>query len=413
MQETVTLKRCINYPLLTFYGLGTIIGAGIYVLLGKVASFSGYGTPLAFLIASLVAAFTAFTYAELSSRFPESAGESVYVSYAFQRRWLSIITGYALVTVGIISSATLANGFVGYLEYFIKLPSWLVMSTLILLLGFIAAWGISESVKLATAITLIEIGGLIFVLLAAGDVIVELPEKIPLMLPSAEAFTFHGLFLGAFLAFYAYIGFEDMVNIAEEVEDAPRTMPRAILTAIVISSVLYVSVAVIAVLALPPDQLGLSDAPMAEIIAHRTSIPPEFISAISLVAIVNGALIQIIMATRVLYGMSRHGNTSGIFQRVHPKTRTPLLSTVVVTLLVLIAALWFPLVTLASMTSFITLLIFTLMHVTLLRIKFNNRRSSIEPGSPVISYSSWIPMVGLLLSGGLLIMQVYSLSIQG
>lgn len=402
MQEPVTLKRCINYPLLTFYGLGTIIGAGIYVLLGKVAGHAGYSAPLAFLIASVVAGFTAFTYGELSSRLPRSAGEALYVSHAFNWRWLSIITGYAIVTIGIVSSATIANGFVGYLEYFIKLPAWLVIVILVTLLGSVAAWGISESVKLATAITLLELGGLVFVLIAAGDALTELPEKYHLMLPSGEAFAMEGLFLAAFLAFYAFIGFEDIVNVAEEVEDAPRTLPKAILTALVVSTLLYISVAIVAVLAMPPDLLGKSDAPMAAIIQQHSNISPTAITAISLVAIVNGALIQIIMATRVLYGMSRQGLSLAIFQRVHPRTRTPLWSTLIVTLAVLILALWFPLVTLAAVTSFITLVVFALMHISLLRIKFRGDQHN------GVSYPTWIPIIGFIVSVLLVFLQFKS-----
>lgn len=403
MQDQVSLKRCINYPLLTFYGLGTIIGAGIYVLLGKVASYAGYSTPLAFLMASVVAGFTAFTYGELSSRLPKSAGEALYVSHAFHWKWLSMITGYSIVAIGIVSSATIANGFVGYLEYFVQLPSWLVILILVTLLGSVAAWGISESVKLATFITLLELGGLLFVLISAGDVLADLPDKYQLILPSSETFAMEGLFLAAFLAFYAFIGFEDMVNVAEEVEDAPRTLPKAILTAIVVSTILYVSVATVAVLAVPPELLGKSEAPMVDIIKQHSEISPTIISAISLVAIINGALIQIIMATRVLYGMSRQGMSWQLFQKVHPKTRTPLWSTLFVTIAVLLMALWFPLVTLAAITSLITLLIFALMHLSLLRIKFRG-----DPDNG-ISYPTWIPIIGFIVSILLVALQLKSI----
>ena len=407
MNDPVSLKRCINYPLLTFYGLGTIIGAGIYVLLGKVAGYAGYAAPFSFLIASIVAGFTAFTYAELSSRFPKSAGESLYIAKAFQIRWLSMVTGYAIVAVGIVSAATITNGFVGYLKLFVQLPDSVVICGLVLLLGAIAAWGISESVKLATFITLLELGGLFFVLFASGDVLVDLPEKLPLMLPSAEGFAVQGLFLGAFLAFYAFIGFEDMVNVAEEVEDAPKTLPKAILTAIIVSSVLYFIVSLVAVLAIPPALLGNSDAPMADIIEQQSHFSPLIISAISLVAIVNGALIQIIMATRVLYGMSNQGLSPQLFNKVHPKTRTPLLSTLIVTISVLLMALWFPIVTLAVVTSFITLVIFAFMHLALIRIKMHGVKDGEkdENNSGAVSYPIWIPVTGFALSVLLVVLQ--------
>lgn len=411
MEPQVTLKRCINYPLLTFYGLGTIIGAGIYVLLGKVAGYAGYSAPLAFLIAAVVAGFTAFTYAELSSRFPKSAGEALYVSSAFRLRWLSMITGYSIVVIGIVSAATITNGFVGYLKIFIELPDWLVISLLVCTLGAVAAWGIAESVKLATIITLLELGGLFFVLFAAGDVITELPDKLPLMLPTYHSFATEGLFLAAFLAFYAFIGFEDMVNVAEEVKDAPKTLPKAILTAIIVSTVLYVLVAVVAVLAIPPDTLAKSEAPMAEIIEQYAGMSPLVISAISLVAIVNGALIQIIMATRVLYGMSRQGMSLHIFQRIHPKTRTPLWSTAIATFFVLILALWFPLVTLAATTSLITLIVFAMMHLSLIRIKAleTMKGVTIDQSTEHVSYPSWIPSIGFIVSVLLIALQIKSI----
>lgn len=411
MQDQVELKRCINYPLLTFYGLGTIIGAGIYVLLGKVAGYAGYSAPLAFLIASVVAGFTAFTYAELSSRFPRSAGEALYISKAFNWKWLTIITGYSIVAIGIISSATITNGFVGYLKIFIQLPDWIVIVMLVAVLGAIAAWGIAESVMLATIITILELGGLLFVLFAAGDVLVELPDKLPLMLPGAHSFVAEGLFLAAFLAFYAFIGFEDMVNVAEEVKDAPKTLPKAILTAIVASTLLYVIVAIVAVLAIPPEALGKSDAPMADIIKQHTGMSPLVISAISLVAIVNGALIQIIMATRVLYGMSRQGLGLSIFQNIHPKTRTPVWSTAIVTIIVLVMALWFPIVTLAAATSFVTLIVFAMMHLSLIRIKTIEKvNSNVKSDSDKhVSYPGWIPMIGFIISILLIAAQVKSL----
>ena len=401
MQAPVSLKRCISYPLLTFYGLGTIIGAGIYVLLGKVAGYANYATPFAFLVAAIVAGFTAFTYAELSSRFPKSAGESLYINKAFHSRWLSIVTGYVIVAIGVISAATIANGFVGYLHVFVDIPAWLVISILVILLGSIAAWGIKESVRLAAAITILELGGLLFVLYAAGDVLVELPEKLPLMLPGAEHFSYQGMFLGAFLAFYAFIGFEDMVNVAEEVEDAPRTLPRAILTAIIVSTLLYVIIAFVAVLAVPATELGKSDAPLVNVINQRSHFPPQIISAISLVAIINGALIQIIMATRVLYGMSQQGFTANIFKQIHPKTRTPLWSTLIVTSIVLILALWFPIVPLAAATSLLTLIIFAMMHIALVRIKLRG-----DTGGEV-TYPVWIPVTGIVISLLLIALQVF------
>ncbi|WP_455217684.1 APC family permease [Kaarinaea lacus] len=400
MPEQAHLKRSISLPLITFYGLGTIIGAGIYVLIGAVAGKAGMFSPIAFLLAAIIAGFTAFSYAELSSRMPKSAGEAIYVQEAFGQQWLSTLTGWSVVIIGLVSSATIANGFVGYLNVFIDIPAWLAIAGLILTLGIVAAVGINESVWLATVITLIEIGGLIFVMVIAGDSLGQLPQRLPEMIPSFEAAQWSGIFLGAFLAFYAFIGFEDMVNVAEEVRDASRLLPKAIILALVISSLLYLVVAVVAVMALPVETLSKSEAPLAAIVEASGKNNTLIISFISLVAVINGALIQVIMASRVMYGMGNSGLAPRLLAEVHPRTQTPLVSTALVTLAILILALWLPLVTLAQITSFITLLIFAGINIALVRIKLRN---------PVVSgavhYPVWIPVLGAVMSLALLAVQ--------
>ena len=404
MTDTPTLKRSLSLPLITFYGLGTIIGAGIYVLIGVVASKAGMFSPLAFLLAAFIAGFTAFSYAELSSRFPRSAGEAVYIQEAFRKRWLSSTIGWSVVAIGLVSAATIANGFVGYLKVFIEIPDWLSITCLVISLGLIAAVGISQSVWMATVITLIEIGGLIYVLVVAGDSFGQLPARLPELIPSFEASTWNGIFIGAFLAFYAFIGFEDMVNVAEEVKDAPRTLPTAIIIALVVSTILYLAIALVAVLALPINDLASSNAPLALIVENSTKASGNkstlFISAISLIAVINGALIQIIMASRVLYGMGNTGMAPRRFAKIHPRTQTPLIATGLAVVAVLVLALWLPLVTLAQITSFITLIIFSGVNLALIRLKLRT------PNVPeTVHYPLWVPIMGALLSIIFLIIQ--------
>ena len=404
MSETTTLNRSLSLPLITFYGLGTIIGAGIYVLIGVVASKAGMFSPLAFLLAAFIAGFTAFSYAELGSRLPRSAGEAVYFQEAFGKRWLSSTIGWSVVAIGLVSAATIANGFVGYLEFFIQTPDWLAITCLVISLGLIAAVGISQSVWMATVITLIEISGLIYVLVVAGDSFSNLPERLPEMIPSFEATTWNGIFIGAFLAFYAFIGFEDMVNVAEEVKDAPRTLPKAIIIVLVVSTILYLAIALVAVLALPINDLASSNAPLALIVEKSVDANSDkatlLISAISLIAVVNGALIQIIMASRVLYGMGNTGLAHHKFANLHPRTRTPLFSTGLTVLVVLVLALWLPLVTLAQITSFITLTIFAGVNLALIKLKL---RTPIQSGA--VHYPLWVPITGALLSIIFLVIQ--------
>lgn len=399
--KTTKLKRSLSLPLIALYGLGTILGAGIYVLVGKVAGSAGMLAPVAFVVSALLAAFTGLSYAELSARYPKSAGEAVYVQEGLRRRGLSILVGWLIILTGIVSAATIANGFVGYLHIFVTVPDWAAIIVLVLLMGALAAWGISESVITASLITLLEVGGLLLILWVGGDSLGTLPQRLPELIPSFNVQVWHGILLGAFLAFYAFIGFEDMVNVAEEVKNPQRNLPLAIISAIVASTILYLLVSLVAVLALSPSELMQSRAPLALIYERATSSSPTLISLISLFAVVNGALIQIIMSSRVLYGMAREGWLHDAFAAVHPFTRTPLLATAAVTALVLILALWLPLVTLAKATSFIILIVFALINLSLIRIKRREPRPS-----GITVYPLWIPLVGLIACSGLVVLQI-------
>ncbi|MCA9749874.1 MAG: amino acid permease, partial [Romboutsia sp.] len=299
MQRT-QLKRSISLPYITFYGLGTILGAGVYVLIGKVAGASGLYAPFSFALAALVACFTAFSYCELSSRYPKSAGESVYIHVAFNKTWLSTIVGLLVILTGIVSAATIINGFVGYLNYFITVPSSVAIISLVTGLTILAVWGITESVVFATVVTLIEIAGLLFVIIVAGDNLGNLSSRWQELLPEANASDWLGIILGSFLAFYAFIGFEDIVNIAEEVKNPKKNLPLAILLSFFIAFILYLTIAVIAVLAMPIDILAKSDAPLASLLMGYNESYGKIISLISLIAVVNGALVQVIMSSRVM-----------------------------------------------------------------------------------------------------------------
>src|SRR3989338_3465696 len=261
MTQPVELKRTLSLAQITFYGLGTILGAGIYVLVGKVADTAGLYAPIAFLIAALLAGLTGLSYAELAARHPKSAGEAVYVEDGLRWRSLSILVGFLIIIAGIVSAATIANGFVGYLHVFVVVPDWLAITLLVFSLGGLAAWGIDESVMAATFITLIEIGGLLLILAVAGGSLAELPARLPELIPPPDGVVWQGILLGAFLAFYAFIGFEDMVNVAEEVKDPTRNLPLAILIAIGVSTVLYLLVALVAGPAPPPAELAQSRGP--------------------------------------------------------------------------------------------------------------------------------------------------------
>ncbi len=402
MSLNPTLKRAFSLPLLTFYGLGTILGAGIYVLIGEVVSNAGMRAPLAFLLASILAGFSAFSYAELSARFPFSAGEAVYVKQAFGRISLARLVGLLIVSIGVVSTATLVNGFVGYIHLFIEIEPWLAMVLVLAALLGVAMWGISESAWLAALSTVIEVGGLLLVFIVSAPSLQQLPVYWTEMLPSLDLGVWVGVVAGAFVAFYAYIGFEDIVNVAEEVQQPSRNLPLAVLICLAVATFLYMGIAVVAVLQVPTAELAASGAPLALVYERATGQYPVFIGLISLAAVVGGALIQIIMASRVLYGMSVQGWLPKIFSSVHPMTRTPLLATAFVGAIILVMSLWLPLLTLAEITSLITLTVFSLVNLSLWRVK---RRDPRPPG--IMVFPGWLPVAGFCCSVSFIAFQLW------
>ncbi len=388
-QQQPALRRSLSLWLVIYYGLGNILGAGIYVLIGKVAAYAGYLTPLSFLLAALLAGFTALSYAELSARHPFSAGEVIYIQQGLGIRLLAILTGLLVILAGIVSAATIARGFTGYLQVFVPFPAMTAIVLLVTGLGVLAAWGITQSILAAAAMTLVEIGGLLLILWAAQPGAAALLHTLESQMLPLDAIQAQGVFLGAFLAFYAFIGFEDMVNIAEEVQQPERNLPRAILLALGISSLLYFAVALVAVSAVTPAQLAAAEAPLAYLYQQSRQADPLLIALISMVAVVNGALIQIIMASRVCYGMGSRGWAPAWLARVNPVTRTPLYATALVSSLVMFMALWLPLESLARATSFFVLLVFALVNISLWRIK--HRTPDDYRG---FSVYRWVPAAG-------------------
>ncbi len=373
------LKRTLTLSQITLYGVGTILGAGIYVLLGEVALVSGTFTPVAFLVAAVVVSFSAYSYRHLARRFPYSAGEAVYVQEAFSSLQLSRAVGLAIVFSGIVSAATIARGFTGYFAILVSLPDAMMIVLLIVCLTGLATWGVKQSVFVAVATAVVELFGIALVIWASFDFLPTLLDRpqqyfMPMTLPA-----WSGIAAGAFIAFYAFIGFEDMVNMAEEVTDPEKNMFRAIVLALLITSSLYIIVALCAMAAVSMDDLAGAKAPLVLIVEQNTSFPAGIMALISLVAVVNGALLQIIMCARVLYGMGKRQMVPAVLASVHSGTQTPVLATLLVGMLVLIFALTLPLVTLAKMTSTMILGVFTLVNGALLTLNWRTgHRGTIE-----------------------------------
>ena len=395
------LRRRLSLLQIVLYGLGTTVGAGIYLLIGEVSGLAGMAAPSAFLVASVLAAFTALSFGELVSRFPQSAGEAAYVAEGWGRRDLAMVVGLAVAIAGSVSAAAMAVGFAGYLTEFVEWPKVLVVTAFVIIMVAISAWGIGESVTAAGVFTLIEVGGLLAVIWLARGSFAQLPERWPELLPAFELEAWRGVAAASLLTFYAYLGFEDMVNVAEEVKGVRRTLPLAIGITLVVTTGIYVLLAVAAVLTATPGELAASRAPLAFLYERATGSPPTGIAIVGILAVVNGALIQMIMASRVLYGLAARGHLPSRLAMVSARTGTPLQATFVVGAIVLALALWFPLAPLAEGTSIVTLLIFVAVNLALWRIK-----GRAETAPPAFVVPRWVPLVGAGTSGGLLIIRL-------
>ncbi len=390
------LRRNLSMSQIALYGLGNILGAGIYVLIGEIAGIAGSLAPFAFLLAATVAGLTASSFAEFSARFPVSGGGALFVHKAFQLPSLTVAVGLLMMLTGIVSAATISRGFVGYLEVFVDLPQAFTIIALLLALCLLASWGIQQSVSTAVLITLVEVGGLLLIIVVAQ--FAPLAPEIDIVAAEPLRAGWAGLLGGSFLAFYAYIGFEDIVNVAEEVKEPRKNMPRAIFLALGVATLLYAIASFSALAVLSPAELAQSDAPLAAVYEAATGQSPWFISIISMFAVINGALIQIIMCSRICYGLAQEKLLPRQLGALHPKTQTPINATVLVSIIIVFAALSLSIETLARFTTTILLFVFILVNAALVQVK-------LQDGPPVgsISVPIIVPVLGILASATFLL----------
>lgn len=386
-----TLKRRIGLGLLTAYGVGVMVGAGIYVLVGAVAGSAGVWTPVSFLIAGLIAAPSALSYAELSTRIPKAAGEAAYVEQAFGLRWLALVIGFGIVVAGTISAAAVLRGGAGYLGGLVPLGQPVLIAGLGLFLIGVALIGVLESLAIAALFTVIELTGLILVIWAGLSAEPSLPWQAPVPV------SITGLGIGAVLAFFAFIGFEDIVNMAEEVRNPTKTLPRAIILSLIVTSVIYALVSMAAVRAVAPFDLSHSTQPLVDVWRARTGGSAAFLSAIAVAAALNGVLAQIVMASRVLFGMGRDRAGLALFAHTSARFGTPVTGTIVVGVAVIVAALALPVSALASVTSTVLLAVFVIINLALLRLK------RVMPEAP-FHVPTFVPLIGAVVAAGALIL---------
>lgn len=410
------LKRSLGFWALVAFGVGDILGAGIYALIGEIAAIAGHASWIAFATALIVASLTALSYAELGSRFPKSGGESYFCQQGLGSRNLALIVGWLVLCSGIVSMATVARAFSGYfLEIFNNTsPSALslVAAVFLLAIAMINFWGIRQTSFLNIIFTIIETSGLIIILIVGYVFLSGSTGQNASSVPAAatESVGWTAIFQAGALAFFAFIGFEDIVNVAEEVKKPRRTLPLAILVSVVVAGSIYMLVIWVATSVVPPAELGQSQAPLLDVVARAApSFPLLIFSLIALFAVANTGLLNFVTASRLLYGMAGQKLIPSWFDKLHPKTRTPHRTTFAILLVAVVLAVSGTISFLAGTTSILILCVFLAVNVSLMAVK-TLRRDQVPPHDgfrvplvfPVLATLSCIGLIAFVPTGSIL-----------
>jgi basic amino acid/polyamine antiporter, APA family len=396
---------------IALYGTGSMLGAGIYALIGKTAGLLGNALWIAFIVAMIGALLTGLSYAAVGGRYPKAGGAAYVTQLAFQRAWLSYMVGFTVMMSGLTSMATGSQAILEQLQRVGAFDNmWIKPGAILLVgcIGLILSRGLKESLWLNTLCTLAEVGGLLFII-AAG---VHYWGSVDyLQLPTAQqqvgwADLSSLVLQGALLAFFSFIGFEDILNVSEEAIDPQRSVPRGLLLAMGITTVIYLAVAITAVSVMPHAELALSKTPLVDVAKRAapwlSSIEPIYLG-ISIFAISNTALLNYLMGSRLLYGMSRQGLLPAALGQLHPRRHSPIIA--IITLFCIVSALisLADVKQMAEATVLLLLIVFTLVNLALLRLK------KTEPASAAgFDVPGFVPLLGAAVCSLLVVFRVYS-----
>ncbi|MFW9781280.1 MAG: APC family permease [Candidatus Heimdallarchaeota archaeon] len=388
------LKRKISLFGLTAYGVGNVLGAGIYALIGEVVGITGNLSWLAFILAAITGAFTGLSYAELSAMYPKSAAEFVYTEQAFNRRILSFILGWIIIFSGILSASTVALGFAGYISDILGIDistmKIIFAIYLILILSVINFIGIKTSTRMNIIFTIIEASGLIFIIVIG---IPHIGSVNYFEMPTLNSF--EAIFSAVALIFFAYIGFEDIANVAEEVKEPQRKLPKAIVISILITTILYCLTAISVVSILPYSTIAASDAPLREVANEVLGpIGANVISLIALFATANTVLIMLIVTSRMIYGMARDKALPEELSKISPKNRIPISAALFTMIFTIISVLFGDITIVANATVFGVLITFFLVNISLIALRKN--KPELERPFKLKPSIGWIPIIALL-----------------
>jgi len=390
-ERAATLRATLTLPALAVYAIGDILGAGIYALVGKVAGLCGPALWVAFAVSAFVALLTGLAYAELASRYPRSAGAALYCRQGFRHPLPAFVVGVFVLLSGLTSGATVSRALVGYVHQFVAAPEIAVSLAFLIAMSFLNFWGIEESSRVNMVLTAVEVTGLLLVIVAGVVAARALPGDEILVRLAPEPAHLRGVLPATTIAFFAFIGFEDVANVAEEARDPRRSLPRAIVIAIVFTTMVYVAVGIAALVAVPVATLAGSPAPLAAVVeASGIRIPARLFAFIAIIAIANTGLLNLIMAARLSYGMAREGLLPAILGEVHAVRRTPSVAVAVVFALAALLSLTGSVQVLAQSTSVLLVIVFFLVHVSLFLVK---RREPLAPGEG-FSVPAFVPVAG-------------------
>ena len=385
--------------MLIFFVLGDILGAGIYALVGGVGAETGGAIWAPFLLALFLAVFTAFSYAELVTKYPRAAGAALYVNRAFRMPFLTFVVAFAVLASGLASAATIGRAFGGqYLSAFVAWPTVAVGLGFLAVIAAINLRGIRESMRFNFALTLIEVAGLLLVVVIGVTALTDgFGDPSRVLEFDRDTSVFMAILGGAGIAFFALIGFEDSVNLAEEARRPRVDYPWALFGGLMAAGAIYLAVTLVASMVVPVDRLASSSAPLLEVTSvGPLAVPDRLFSAIALFALANGALINLIMASRLMYGMAEQGVVPGVLGRVLPKRGTPWVAIVFTTALAAGLLVTGDLGDLAETTVLLLLAVFAIVNVAVLVLRrdpvdFEHFRSPTA-----------MPVIGFIVSIGLM-----------
>ncbi|MGE5085185.1 MAG: APC family permease [Bacillota bacterium] len=359
------LKRSLGFSSLVFYGVGMILGAGIYSVIGKAAGLAGYSLWVSFVIAGIAAGLSALSYAELSTLVPKAGAEYAFLSYTFPgKKWLATTSGFMMFFSSAATAAAVSLAFAGYLLRFLDFPPEVTAALLLIIFTGLSIYGIQESSRLNVLFTLIEAFGLIVIIwlgVGAGFGRAIFSSTIT-----------SGIFPAASLVLFAFLGFENLVNFTEEAREPVRDIPKAILLSLGISMILYVLVSIAAVSLVDPADLAKSTAPLMDAATTRSVLFGDLLGSIALFSTANTVLIALLTGGRILYGMAKGTGAPAVFARIHRKRRTPWLACLLVmaTALCLIPVGAVDIV--ASLASFATIISFILVNIAVIVLRFSH-----------------------------------------